>query len=58
MVEHQHTANVIIQQENKELKALNNGKKHVLSGKRKIIEGKHILRAKELAGKWIISLLD
>jgi len=49
-VERLHAANSIIQHENEQLKAHAHQRKRKLSGKRKVIDGKHIITATELKG--------
>ena len=49
-VERLHALNTIIQHENEEMKSIANNRKHRLSGKRKAIDGKHVMTATELLG--------
>ena len=49
-VERLHAANSIIQHENKQLKAHVHRRKRQLSGKRQVIDGKHIITTMELKG--------
>ena len=45
-----HTANTIIQRKNEDMKAVTHERKRRLSGKRQVIDGKHIITAAELLG--------
>jgi len=45
-----HTHNSLAEKENKEHKALNSSRKRRLSGKRQVINGKHLISAAELVG--------
>ena len=49
-VERLHAVNIIIQHENEQLKAYVHRRKRSLSGKRRVIDGKHIITAAELKG--------
>jgi len=45
-----HTRNTIIEQENADQKVILQGRKRQLSGKRRVIHGKHLMTAAELIG--------
>ena len=45
-----HTRNSLVEKENEEHKALNCSRKRRLSGKRQVIDGKHLISAAELVG--------
>jgi hypothetical protein len=49
-VERLQAVNIIVQHENGQLKAHVHQRKHQLSGKRQVIDGKHIITAAELIG--------
>jgi hypothetical protein len=49
-VERLQALNIIVQHENEQLKAHVHQRKHQLSGKRQVIDGKHIITAAELIG--------
>ena len=45
-----HTRNILIEKENKDQKAVLGARKRRLSGKRRVIDGKHLMTAEELIG--------
>ena len=49
-VERIHMVNTIVQHENEQLEAHVHERKHQLSGKRRVIDGKHLITAAELIG--------
>ena len=45
-----HTRNILIEKENEDQKAVLGARKCRLSGKRRVIDGKHLMTAEELIG--------
>ena len=49
---HLHTCNTIVEKENADQKAILHARKHQLSGKRQVIDGKHLMMGAELIEVW------